>query len=233
MSGDGLPDLVRDVQRRGLLLAQSRLRPIRREGHDGPTHRGSTRRTYSTSGSCDSRTSTATAPPTSSTSRPRRRRGLLQRSRQRVAASAVGCDAFPHVDDLASVATADLLGNGTACLVWSSALPNDATRPMRYLDLVAGRKPHLLVRARNNLGAETRDQLRAVDPLLPRGQGSRATMGHPTAVPGAGGRARRDARPHQPATRRSPATAITTATSTVQSASSAGSGWWSGSTPSD
>ena len=35
---------------------------------------------------------------------------------------------------------ADLLGNGTACLVWSSPLPGDARRPMRYVDLMGGQK---------------------------------------------------------------------------------------------
>src|ERR1043165_9917929 len=42
---------------------------------------------------------------------------------------------FPHVDELASVMTVDLLGNGTACLVWSSPLPADRIRPVRYIDL--------------------------------------------------------------------------------------------------
>ena len=50
----------------------------------------------------------------------------------------------------------DLLGNGTACLVWSSPLPGDARRPMRYVNLMGGQKPHLLVKTVNNLGAETR-----------------------------------------------------------------------------
>ncbi len=62
---------------------------------------------------------------------------------------------FPHVDNLSSVMTADLLGNGTACLVWSSPLPGDIRRPLRYIDLMGGQKPHLLVRTVNNLGAET------------------------------------------------------------------------------
>ena len=31
-------------------------------------------------------------------------------------------ETLPHVDNLASVAVMDLLGNGTACLVWSSPL---------------------------------------------------------------------------------------------------------------
>jgi RHS repeat-associated protein len=62
----------------------------------------------------------------------------------------------PRVDDLAAVVTVDLLGNGTACLVWSSSLPADARRPMRYVDLMGSEKPHLLVRTINNLGVETR-----------------------------------------------------------------------------
>lgn len=63
---------------------------------------------------------------------------------------------FPRVDDLASIVPTDLLGNGTACLVWSSPLPGDAHRPMRYINLMGGQKPHLLVKTINNLGAETR-----------------------------------------------------------------------------
>ena len=63
---------------------------------------------------------------------------------------------FPRVDDLSSVSVIDLLGNGTACIVWSSPLPCDAEQRMRYVDLMGGRKPHLLVSVRNNLGAETK-----------------------------------------------------------------------------
>jgi RHS repeat-associated protein len=70
--------------------------------------------------------------------------------------AAVSITDFPPVDDLATVQVLDLLGLGTACLVWMSSLPSDARRSMRYLDLMGGQKPHLLVRSRNNLGAETR-----------------------------------------------------------------------------
>lgn len=69
--------------------------------------------------------------------------------------------AFPRIDDVASIAVTDLRGNGTACLVWSSSLPGDARTQMRYLDLMGGRKPHLLVRVANNLGAETHVQYTA------------------------------------------------------------------------
>ena len=62
---------------------------------------------------------------------------------------------FPLVDDVSSVQAVDLLGNGTACLVWTSPLPGDTSRPMRYIDLMGGQKPHLLIKTMNNLGAET------------------------------------------------------------------------------
>jgi RHS repeat-associated protein len=64
--------------------------------------------------------------------------------------------AFPQFDDLVAVTTTDLFGNGTACLTWSSPLPGDGRRQMRYVDLMGGQKPHLLVAITNNLGAETR-----------------------------------------------------------------------------
>jgi hypothetical protein len=63
---------------------------------------------------------------------------------------------LPRLDDLSAIQALDLLGNGTACLVWTSSQPGDAGRSMRYVDLMGGQKPYLLVRTRNNLGAETR-----------------------------------------------------------------------------
>ena len=60
---------------------------------------------------------------------------------------------LPRADDIVSIAPTDLLGNGTACLVWSSPLPDDARRPMRYVDLMGGRKPHLLVEDRPTTSA--------------------------------------------------------------------------------
>ncbi|MFJ2256991.1 SpvB/TcaC N-terminal domain-containing protein [Streptomyces sp. NPDC087844] len=63
---------------------------------------------------------------------------------------------LPHLGHPAQVRVADLLGNGTACLVWSSPLPADADDPLRYIDLMGGTKPHLLTGADNHMGAETR-----------------------------------------------------------------------------
>ena len=62
---------------------------------------------------------------------------------------------LPRIDNSSSVTVIDLLGNGTSCLVWSSPLAGNATRPMKYVDLMSGQKPHLLVSVRNNLGTTT------------------------------------------------------------------------------
>ncbi len=63
---------------------------------------------------------------------------------------------FPRIDDLVRVTAVDLLGNGTACLVWSPSGLGETRAPMRYVNLMGDRKPHLLIRACNNLGTETR-----------------------------------------------------------------------------
>jgi RHS repeat-associated protein len=62
---------------------------------------------------------------------------------------------YPSVESVSSATALDLLGNGTACLVWSSSLASNAQRPMRYIVLMGNQKPHLLVKVTNNLGAET------------------------------------------------------------------------------
>jgi RHS repeat-associated protein len=63
---------------------------------------------------------------------------------------------FPRSDQMSSLQAADLLGTGTACLVWSSQLPGETRAPLRYIDLMGSRKPHLMVSVRNNYGSETR-----------------------------------------------------------------------------
>jgi RHS repeat-associated protein len=63
---------------------------------------------------------------------------------------------FPAVSDLAEIEAQDLMGNGTICLVWTSSSPGDVGRSLRYVNLMGGDKPYLLVRSWNNLGAETR-----------------------------------------------------------------------------
>lgn len=62
---------------------------------------------------------------------------------------------FPEVDGMTTVETLDLLGSGTTCLVWSSPFPAGGGRQLRYVDLMGGVKPYLLVSVVNNMGGET------------------------------------------------------------------------------
>ena len=68
---------------------------------------------------------------------------------------------FPQLSNNAHIHAIDLLGRGTTCLVWSSDRPSDSGRQLRYVDLMSGNKPHLLVSMKNNLGTETRIQYTA------------------------------------------------------------------------
>ena len=133
---------------------------------------------------------------------------------------------FPRVDNVSSVMTADLLGNGTACLVWSSPLPADARRPLRYIDLMGGIKPHLLVKSVNNLGAETECTTRPRRSFYLKdkrdGRPWVTRLPFPVHVV-----ERVVTSTASAATDSSPATPTTTATSTASSASSAVSGWLS------
>lgn len=61
---------------------------------------------------------------------------------------------FPNVGPQDKISVIDLLGNGTACIVWSSPLPNYSGSPMRYIDLLAGMKPFILSSYSNNLGKQ-------------------------------------------------------------------------------
>ncbi|MBL8944326.1 MAG: toxin, partial [Myxococcales bacterium] len=66
--------------------------------------------------------------------------------------------AFPEVGGLDSAQVLDLKGTGTACLVWSSPQYDGRAGRLRYVDLMGGTKPHLLVSAVNQMGRETRVQ---------------------------------------------------------------------------
>ena len=60
-----------------------------------------------------------------------------------------------HIDSNAQLSVIDLLGSGTSCIVWSSDLPGYTEAPMRYIDLMSSKKPHVLRKHVNNLGKET------------------------------------------------------------------------------
>ncbi|MES2520775.1 MAG: SpvB/TcaC N-terminal domain-containing protein [Bacteroidota bacterium] len=53
------------------------------------------------------------------------------------------------------ISVVDLLGKGTGCIVWSSPLPANSQAPMRYIDLMGGTKPHIMVSHTNGMGKET------------------------------------------------------------------------------
>ena len=61
---------------------------------------------------------------------------------------------FSKIDDHVNVNIVDLLGNGTGCIVWSSPLPKHAGNPLRYIDLMGGKKPHVMIVYKNNMGKE-------------------------------------------------------------------------------
>lgn len=61
---------------------------------------------------------------------------------------------FPAVNNHTKVSMLDLLGKGLGCIVWNSTLPGSADAPVKYIDLMAGKKPHLLNCYKNNMGKE-------------------------------------------------------------------------------
>lgn len=61
-------------------------------------------------------------------------------------------DAFPKIHNHAKISVIDLLGTGLACIMWSSNLSKDAHAPLRYIDLMIGKKPHIMVSYKNNIG---------------------------------------------------------------------------------
>ncbi|MGO8056140.1 toxin TcdB middle/N-terminal domain-containing protein, partial [Rhizobium leguminosarum] len=63
-------------------------------------------------------------------------------------------DSFPQIHSSSKITVTDLLGNGVSCIVWSSPLTKDATNTLKYIDLANSRKPHVMVKYKNNLGKE-------------------------------------------------------------------------------
>ncbi len=64
-------------------------------------------------------------------------------------------DYFPASDNFTQIAVVDFLGQGTSSIVWSSNLPNNQQLPLRYIDLMNGKKPHLMIAFKDNMGKET------------------------------------------------------------------------------
>ncbi|AUX37642.1 MULTISPECIES: SpvB/TcaC N-terminal domain-containing protein [Sorangium] len=63
---------------------------------------------------------------------------------------------LPVIDKNASLRVLDFLGDGTPCLVWSTALPAGGAAPLQFLPLAGPPRPHLLVAVEDGLGREIR-----------------------------------------------------------------------------
>ncbi|PZR19425.1 MAG: insecticidal toxin complex protein, partial [Flavobacterium psychrophilum] len=63
-------------------------------------------------------------------------------------------DAFPEIHQQSKITVTDLLGNGVSCIVWSGSLSKDASAPLKYIDLMNSKKPHIMVFYKNNMGKE-------------------------------------------------------------------------------
>lgn len=61
---------------------------------------------------------------------------------------------FDGIHSHTRITVTDLLGNGMGCIVWSSPLLKHNTAPLRYIDLVNSKKPHILIGYKNNMGKE-------------------------------------------------------------------------------
>ncbi|TAK51666.1 MAG: insecticidal toxin complex protein, partial [Bacteroidetes bacterium] len=63
-------------------------------------------------------------------------------------------DDFPEIHNQSKITVTDLLGSGVACIVWSGNLAKNACGPLKYIDLMNSKKPHVMVSYKNNLGKE-------------------------------------------------------------------------------
>jgi RHS repeat-associated protein len=61
-------------------------------------------------------------------------------------------DALPQVDNMGDFSIIDLLGTGTMCIVHSTPSPTQQGTPLRYVDLMGSKKPHLMTAFINNMG---------------------------------------------------------------------------------
>lgn len=60
--------------------------------------------------------------------------------------------AAPAIDSISSMFTLDLFGTGMSCLCWTSTDTTTGMPTLKYLDFMAGQKPHMLIGYTNGLG---------------------------------------------------------------------------------
>ncbi len=61
---------------------------------------------------------------------------------------------FQKIDTLINIQVTDFLGTGTACIVYSSPHKKDEAHPVKYLEIMDGKKPFLLNKTKNGYGKE-------------------------------------------------------------------------------
>lgn len=64
-------------------------------------------------------------------------------------------DTMPRVTEVTDLSVIDIMGSGTAAILWTSPLARDRGAPMRFIDLMGGVKPYLLTGVENGTGGET------------------------------------------------------------------------------
>lgn len=69
--------------------------------------------------------------------------------------------AMPAISELTDCAVVDIMGNGTAAILWTSPIEHDRSAPVRFIDLMGGVKPWLLKRIENGTGGETEIRYRS------------------------------------------------------------------------
>ncbi len=92
-------------------------------------------------------------------------------------------DPFPEITSQSQISVIDLLGNGTSCIVWSSIQPKDQEQPLRYIDLTNGKKPHLMVGYKNNLGKEVELEYKPSTYYYLQDQLQGNALGYPPPLP--------------------------------------------------
>jgi hypothetical protein len=90
---------------------------------------------------------------------------------------------LPPMDGAARVDVVDVLGTGTASLVWSSPLPGVEGRQVMYVDLMGSVKPHLMKTVVNNLGAEIQVTYAPSTKFYLEDKGRRHQLADPSRVP--------------------------------------------------
>ncbi|MCC7525908.1 MAG: VCBS repeat-containing protein, partial [Chitinophagaceae bacterium] len=75
-------------------------------------------------------------------------------SGNRFATAPFEIELFPEIHNQSKTTVTDLMGNGIACIVWSSPLEKDTHAPLKYIDLMNSKKPHIMVSYKNNMGRE-------------------------------------------------------------------------------